>query len=518
MRDDDFLDDSAGLVFAPEATDVPDLDPLPPWKVMVVDDDVGVHEATRMALQKIRFRGRGIEFIDAYSGAEACRMLGEHDDVAVVFLDVVMETDDAGLRAARQIRDDGHALVRIILRTGHPGYAPEQQVVVDYDIHDYKEKTSLDYNKLFTCLISALRAYADLQRIEQHRRGLLSVLEAVSWFDFRALQRYLSRMLAELSGIAGVEVDDLVLAMRSRKRFEAAAAGGGDLPFVRLVDCIAGQQLSADENRFIADSFDAGECRCGTTGSTFHVSAFGIELVIFSRDPGALPRADAVMLELFLNKVAQALDNHGTFSTILSERDSLMRAFVMLGERWGGHDTREVARIQNLTRLTAERLQVRMDFPEEIDDWFVYSIATASSLHDLGLTEVPHRLFESPTALTAEERSIVREHVNAGVRMLHERLAGLIDSRLYTMAEAVVRQHHERHDGSGYPEGIGGDRIAVAARIVSVVDTYVAMTSDRAYRRAHSQFETLQYIRQGRGSLFDPRVADAFLEALDEAG
>jgi hypothetical protein len=390
--------------------------------------------------------------------------------------------------------------------------------VVDYDIHDYKEKTSLDYNKLFTCLISALRAYSDLQRIEQHRRGLLSVLEAVSWFDFRSLQRYLSRMLAELSGIAGVEVEDLVLAMRSRKLFAAAGGGAGDQPFVRLVDCIAGQPLTAAENRFIADSFDAGECRSGEAGSTFHVSAYGIELVIFSRDPGALPRADAVMLELFLNKVAQALDNHGTFSTILSERDSLMRSFVMLGERWGGHDTQEVAQIQRLSRLTAERLQTRLDFPGEIDDWFVYSIATASSLHDLGLTEVPHRLFESRAPLTPEERETIRSHVAAGVRMLRERLAGLIDSRLYAMAEAVVRQHHERHDGSGYPEGIGGEGIALAARIVGVADTYVAMCSDRPHRRAHSRAETLHFIRQGRGSLFDPRIADAFLEALDEAG
>lgn len=99
-----------------------------PWKLLIVDDDPDVHEATRMALRGVEFRGRSLEFIDAYSGAQALDVLQENPDTAIVFMDVIMETNDAGLRAALRIRESGFKMVRIIVRTGFPGQAPERQV------------------------------------------------------------------------------------------------------------------------------------------------------------------------------------------------------------------------------------------------------------------------------------------------------------------------------------------------------------------------------------------------------
>jgi CheY-like chemotaxis protein len=489
---------------------------LPPWTVMIADDDLDVHEATKLVLQHVRFRDRSIAFVDAYSAAETCRLLRERDDIAVVFLDVVMESDDAGLRAARQIREDGNRLVRIVLRTGHPGYAPERDVIVDYDIHDYREKTALNIDKLFSSLISALRAYDDMLRLEQHRRGLVAVLESVSWFDFRSLQRYLSRMLAELSTIADIDFDDLVLVVRSSKPLPDRCKDD-PAPLLRLVDSIAGPPLSPDENRFIADAFATRDVRRGPHGSTFSAAVFGVDLVIFTRDQKAMAQADRALLELFLIKVAQALDNHGTFSTILNERDSLVRSFVMLGEQWGGHDAREVEAIQDLSRRTAARLQQRLDFPFEIDDWFVFSIATAVGFHDIGLRALPHRLFEKTGPLTDDERATLNGHVDAGAALLRQRMAALLDSRLFKMAETIVGQHHERHDGSGYPGGLAGEAIGLPARIAGVADTFVAMTSPRPYRPAHSRDAALAFIRDQRGVLFDPRVVDAFLDAVDES-
>lgn len=504
--------------FIPEAPPPVGAAQRTPWKVMIADDDQGVHDATRLSLSDVVFRGRGIQFIDAYSAAEACALLNEHHDVALVFLDVVMESEEAGLKAVRQIREEGHALVRIVLRTGHPGYAPEREVVVNYDIHDYKEKTTLDYQKLFSCLISALRAYDDLQRIEQHRLGLLSVLEAVSWFDFRSLQRYLSRMLSELSTLASIEVDDLFLAARQPSgNLCAVLPEVGNDAYIAIADCTAGPPASAVERRFIAEAFDQRKALKGSEGAAFFATAHGIDLVIFTRDPHAMAEADSVLLELFLTKVAQALDNHATFAVVLKERDSLVRSFVTLGEQWGGHDNRELERIQDLSRQISMRLQRQLSFPNEIDDWFVYSIATASGFHDLGLRELPHRLFEQRGALTAEERTEIEAHVLAGVALLRERLSGLLDTRLYAMAESVIRQHHERYDGSGYPAGLSGEGITLPAIIVGVADTFVAMTSQRPYREAHSRADAIAFIAAGSGRLFDPRVVDAFLESVDSS-
>src|SRR5436190_16610804 len=114
------------------------------WKVAVIDDDVAVHEGTRFALSDYRLNGQGLEILSAYSAAEGRQLMRRHPDLAVVLLDVIMESDTAGLDLVEFIRHDlKNETVRIILRTGQPGQAPERRVIVDYDINDYKAKTEL---------------------------------------------------------------------------------------------------------------------------------------------------------------------------------------------------------------------------------------------------------------------------------------------------------------------------------------------------------------------------------------
>ncbi len=133
------------------------------WKVMIVDDLKAVHTVTRMVLADFVFEGKGLEFISAYSGEEAKLLLETHPDTAVILLDVVMEREDSGLVLVRHIREDmENRSVRIILRTGLPGKAPLEKVIVDYDINDYTDKTELTAQKLFTVIISALRSYRDI--------------------------------------------------------------------------------------------------------------------------------------------------------------------------------------------------------------------------------------------------------------------------------------------------------------------------------------------------------------------
>ena len=138
-----------------------------PWKVLIADDEPDVHVATKLALKDFSFNQRRIEFLDAYDGNKTCEILRQHPDTAVVFLDVVMESEDSGLKVVRRIREEiGNARVRIILRTGQPGQAPEQQVMLSYQINDYKSKSELTARKLFTSLVSALRSYQELQALE----------------------------------------------------------------------------------------------------------------------------------------------------------------------------------------------------------------------------------------------------------------------------------------------------------------------------------------------------------------
>ncbi|PJJ18551.1 Response regulator receiver domain-containing protein [Janthinobacterium sp. OK676] len=148
-----------------------------PWRVLIVDDDVDVHVVTKFALSQASFQGRRLSFLHAYSGAEALALLRSTPDIAVVLLDVIMETQDAGLQVARQIREELHnSAVRIILRTGQPGQALEHRIIIDYDINDFWCKTDLTTRKLFTTVIASLRTYATLREAEQQVAELAAAL------------------------------------------------------------------------------------------------------------------------------------------------------------------------------------------------------------------------------------------------------------------------------------------------------------------------------------------------------
>lgn len=181
--DDDFFPDD-------EAEDGPSLpgSAAVPWHVLIVDDEPGVHQVTRLALAGATFKDRPIDLISCYSGKEARALMGTREDIALILLDVVMESDHAGLDLARAVREElGNHQVRIILRTGQPGLAPERQVIESYDINDYKAKTELTREKLYTAMIGTLRSYADILTIEHSRRvidanrqGLLRIIDASS--------------------------------------------------------------------------------------------------------------------------------------------------------------------------------------------------------------------------------------------------------------------------------------------------------------------------------------------------
>ncbi|MBC7950928.1 MAG: hybrid sensor histidine kinase/response regulator [Rhodospirillaceae bacterium] len=152
-----------------------------PWRVLVVDDDDQVHAMTRILLRDFSFDGRGFEMLSAHSAAQAADLIKAHPHIPVVLLDVVMESPDAGLQLVRHIRETlGNTQIRIILRTGQPGEAPERDVVLAHDINDYKSKSELTAQKLFTALVGAIRAWrgiSTIARLNQELSGLNASLE-----------------------------------------------------------------------------------------------------------------------------------------------------------------------------------------------------------------------------------------------------------------------------------------------------------------------------------------------------
>lgn len=175
---EDFNSDE-GLFFADEVSEDT---PTESWKILIVDDEAQVHTATNIALKKFVFENKSLNFISAYSAKEAKQLIQEHPDVAIILLDVIMETDDAGLEFVKYVREVlGNQLVRIILRTGQPGQVPEKSIIINYDINDYKTKTELTTSKLYTTVLTALRSFclghklqSEIERRKQVEKALRS--------------------------------------------------------------------------------------------------------------------------------------------------------------------------------------------------------------------------------------------------------------------------------------------------------------------------------------------------------
>lgn len=167
------------------------------------------------------------------------------------------------------------------------------------------------------------------------------------------------------------------------------------------------------------------------------------------------------------------------------------------------HTHKHLSRVQEYAARLAEKVGV----PDEERD----AIRVAAILHDIGKIGIPESILGKPGKLTPEEYEIIKSHVEIGALILEE-----IDFPWPVVP--AVRSHHERWDGLGYPDGLKGEAIPIGGRIISLVDVFDALTSDRPYRRAMTVEQAIEVLRANRGTQFDPTLVDAFIEILEEHG
>ncbi|MBP8185018.1 MAG: EAL domain-containing protein [Pseudomonas sp.] len=282
------------------------------WRILIVDDDVDVHQSTGFALANTEVFGRQLEFLHAYSAAEAVQVLREQKHIAVILLDVVMEADDSGLQLVRIIRKElGNSEARIILRTGQPGYAPEMEAIRDYDINDYKTKSELSRNRLYTALTAAVRSYDQISALNASRRGLSMVIRASSQLMARqGVSEFAAGIITQICGLFGLPPEGVVCAYDQSNRPDQAlviAAAGS------LTNCI-NQHLDVLPNHAIAQALS--QClreRLNNYGSHFTTLFFPgqahNDMAAYLQTEKPLNELDKQLLEVFCTNITITLDN-----------------------------------------------------------------------------------------------------------------------------------------------------------------------------------------------------------------
>jgi response regulator RpfG family c-di-GMP phosphodiesterase len=485
------------------------------WKVIIADDELDVHVATKLVLKEFSFKNRGIEFLDAYTGQEACDVLRQHPDTAVIFLDVVMETDDAGLRAVKRIREElGNQMVRIILRTGQPGHAPEEDVVLNYHINDYKAKSEMTAKKLFTSLVSALRSFQDLQTIESSRRGLVKVLDAASSMDFRSRNLFVSGLLMQLGSLLDIGEEDLILIRsgESGRGDNIMAASGAYDPFVGepIRDV-----LDAETVALVTQVLTSGTTHVDSKRSIYQVPLANLcDVAVYVGGSRAISETELALIDVFCLKIVLAYENYEFVEQSRCDQNAEIALLVKLTSHAHYLPVAYATNRGRLSRSIATKMK-ETGSREPIENRLPDIIERAAMLADIGNYAVPASILEAAGPLSAEDMALVRKHPEAGAALLTEVLGEVTGGRVAGLAEQIVLSHHECFDGSGYPHQLAGEDIPLAGRIVAVADSYLALTSERPWRKAVAHAEAVAMIKQEAGKKYDPVVVKSFVAVSD---
>jgi signal transduction histidine kinase len=403
------------------------------WKVAVIDDDQAVHEGTRFALSDYSLHGATLEILSAYSAAEGRTLMQAHPDIAAVLLDVIMETDAAGLDLVEYIRNElRNETVRIILRTGQPGQAPERRVIVQYDINDYKAKTELTADKLFTSLTAALRSYQQLERMVQTRRGLEIIIDAASTlYDFKSMQRLAEGVLTQLASLLNVDCAGILVlrddGSSSGSDFSVLAGSGC---YSRFIGTTGSRSLDPDLRQMVEAAFQRRKNEFFDHRSVLYLrTGSGREVVVLLQAERQLSETDRALVEIFGSRLSIAFDN-----VILYQQ--LNEANTQLEDRVA---QRTRALMQANRRLSSQwlRLQRANGFKNEILGTVAHDLKNPLGVI-LGRTEMLTELIGA--AASKESVTAQVEHIRDATKRLTSMVDHLISDAMADAFDITIRR------------------------------------------------------------------------------
>ncbi|MCP4020602.1 MAG: DUF3369 domain-containing protein [Desulfobacteraceae bacterium] len=477
------------------------------WKILIVDDEEDVHEITRITLKGYSFDNRGVQLLSAYSGDEVKEMLKKEHDIALILLDVVMEKDDTGLDLVEHIRKDlKNSTVRIVLRTGQPGKAPEQEVITKYDINDYKTKPEFTAQKLYTSVTACLRAYNNLKTIERNNQGLQSIIRSTAIiFKNQSFSRFASQVLIHLIELLRLDSNaDIssayLVGMPKNSIFIMSGTG-------RYADKI-GMELGNSMPRNVVDYYLKFQKNGGETFlADEYIGVFktreGFSSLLYLSGCADLRRTERHLLRIYANNIAIGFDNISLAREIINTQKEVILTLGEIVETRSQETANHVTRVAEACYLLANKYGM--------DENTTEMLRLASPMHDVGKIGVPEAILNKPGRLTDVEFEIIKHHAETGYEILRKSNRPIMQT-----AAIVALQHHERWDGMGYPQGLSGENIHIFGRIAAIADVFDALSHKRCYKEAWSIEKIIDYYKSESGNHFDANLVTLFLMHVDE--
>lgn len=474
------------------------------FSILTLDDDAIMTSTLQAYFQRSGYRVDTEN--DPYQAIERVRE-GKYD---ILLLDFLM-TPICGDQVVEEIRKFNKELF-IILLTGHKSMAPPIKTIRELDIQGYYEKSER-FDQLELLVESCCKSILQMRTIKSYQNGLAAIMDSLPQiYHLQSLEQIADSILQAATGLMGTVSGFLAL---DPAYYQQEHARGGQ----NFITRTRGQHAWPDvESLLSEEALSDGHALVEEGGSLI------VPILDERRRPIGLvgvalpapPKADQVqLLQVFAKQASAAIRNILLHSLVNAKNEELTGAYRTLRDSYMEivSAMRLLVDARNIyTRGHSDRVS---DWAEKIaraigmDEAQCERVRVAGLFHDIGKIGVSDGILLKPGRLTEDEYAVMKGHSAEGAKVLEA-------ISLFHDIVPIVRAHHERMDGQGYPDGLRGEQIPIEARIITVADSYDAMTSDRQYRENLGYEAAVQELIRGKGSQFDAQLVDAFIRILEQ--
>jgi len=482
------------------------------WKILIVSDEEKLHKISAIVFNDFRFHGKKVEFINAYSYYTGVKEITNNSDIAVVIIDIMIEDEILGLKLVKYIRKYlNNKYTRIILQSNTSEELRKKDIILNYDINDYKGKDELTSLNLFTGIVTALRGYKDITIIEENRKLLKKIMEISNkLYSLGSEEEFVSTLLFEMISILNMADNNkencsrgfIIGKKKYQNNFKIVDSTYAfehyldkdikvlsNSKILEYINIVAEQQYSLfEENVFVLYLDNQNEKK--------HIIYIDteVDISIFDRE----------LVRLFYNNVVMAFENLKLYNEI---EDTQREIIYTLGEVAEARSESEIGNHVKRVAMYSELLAHKLGLSREE----VKVVKMASPIHDVGKIAIPDNILLKPGKLTVSEFEYMKKHSELGYEMLKK------SNREVLKAAAIIAyQHHEKYDGTGYPQRLKGEDIHIYGRITGIADVFDALLSRRVYKNPWKVEDVIDLMKKEKGKHFDPILVDILLENIDE--